>query len=51
MSALLVERICTFKIIIHIYNSYRAIQGMRWRWQVFPKSKYLLLQVNKLMLC
>lgn len=24
---------------------------MRWRWQVFPKSKYLLLQVKKIGLC
>lgn len=45
------ERICIFKIIIHVYSSYSAIWGMRWRCQVFPKSKYLLLQVNKLRLC
>lgn len=31
--------------------SYSVIWGMRWRWQVFPESKYLLLHVKKIKLC
>lgn len=45
----LLKRICTLKIIIHIYSSYLVIWGKKWRWQVFPKSKYLLLK--KIRLC